>query len=230
MAGPSPAPAQLQFSGFEWDVRQAGVGGPGPNHWEPANVGVDAAGRLHLKLRRKGGVWYGCEVTLRRRLGFGAYEFIVEGPVDRLDRNVVLGLFNYPTPDVGVDGTHEIDVEFSHWGNPAAPILNYTVWPADPALKPDGKAFRLTLPGGVGVHRFDWAETQVVFETRAGEANGAPVHRFVFAPADPKRRISQAPEPVHMNLWCFQGRPPTDGREVEIIIRSFRHAPAGRDH
>ena len=35
----------------------------------------------------------------------------------------------YPTPDVGPDGTHEIDIEFAKWGVPDAKIGNYTVWP-----------------------------------------------------------------------------------------------------
>jgi hypothetical protein len=31
--------------------------------------------------------------------------------------------------------------------------------------------------------------------------------------------------PVHINLWCFQGRPPTDGEPVEVVIRAFTFTP-----
>jgi hypothetical protein len=44
-------------------------------------------------------------------MGFGRYQFWIEGRVDRLDPNVVLGLLNYPTPDVGPDATNEIDID-----------------------------------------------------------------------------------------------------------------------
>jgi hypothetical protein len=32
--------------------------------------------------------------------------------------------------------------------------------------------------------------------------------------------------PLHMNLWAFQGKPPTDGQEVEIIIHDFKYTKA----
>ena len=53
-------------------------------------------------------------------LGFGRYQFQVIGRIDQLDPNVVLGLFKYPTPDVGPDGTNEIDIEFAQWGRATA--------------------------------------------------------------------------------------------------------------
>jgi hypothetical protein len=37
--------------------------------------------------------------------------------------------------------------------------------------------------------------------------------------------ISSAPMPLHLNLWLFQGRAPTDEKEVEVVIESFRFRP-----
>ncbi len=99
----------LSFSGYTWAVRSSGRGGPGPNYWEPNNVLVDINGYLHLRLTQRDGKWYCAELHTQERLGFGRYEFWLTGRVDKLDRNVVLGLFNYPTSDVGRDGTHEIE-------------------------------------------------------------------------------------------------------------------------
>ncbi len=117
----------LQFSGYTWEVR-SGEGGPGPCHWNPANAFVDAAGQLHLKLSQEGGVWSCAEVSLAdpNRLGFGVYQFEVIGAIDTLDRNVVLGMFDYPPPDVGPDSTNEINVEIARWGDLANPNLNFT--------------------------------------------------------------------------------------------------------
>ncbi len=116
VTGATAHSGNISFSGYTWDVRPAGTGGPGPNDWDPDNVWVDAAGYLHLKLTHRNGRWYSSEVYTRDRLGFGRYQFSLIGRVDQLDKNIVFGLFNYPTPDVGVDTTREIDIEFSRWG------------------------------------------------------------------------------------------------------------------
>jgi hypothetical protein len=114
----------IQFSGYEWIVRDHGsdLSGPGPNLWDGSNVWVDESGDLHLKLTHTEDGWHSAEVTMTQRLGFGRYQFQVIGPIDQLDPNVVLGLFNYPTEEVGPDGTNEIDIEFAHWETPLHPL------------------------------------------------------------------------------------------------------------
>ena len=106
----------IEFGGYTWAVR-SGRGGPGPNAWEENNAWLDTATNLHLKISQRDGKWSCAEVTMQRRLGFGRYQFQTTGRLDRFDDNVVLGFFNYPTGDVGPDGTHEIDIEFARWGN-----------------------------------------------------------------------------------------------------------------
>ncbi len=111
----------IEFGGYTWTVR-SGRGGPGPNAWDESNVWIDVATNLHLKITQRDGKWTCAEVTMRKRLGFGRYQFKVSGRLDRLDDNVVLGLFNYPTGDVGLNATHEIDIEFARWGNHRNPM------------------------------------------------------------------------------------------------------------
>jgi hypothetical protein len=103
---------EVEFGGYTWAIR-SGFGGPGPNTWDENNVWLDASTNLHLKTSQRDGKWSCAEVTMRKRLGFGRYQFQVQGRVDRFDDYVVLGLFNYPTGDVGPDGTHEMDIEFA---------------------------------------------------------------------------------------------------------------------
>src|SRR5512139_2236906 len=91
---------EIQFGGYTWTVR-TGHGGPGPNAWDENNVWLDSATNLHLKISHRGGKWSGAEITMQKRLGFGQYQFQTIGRLDLLDDNVVLGLFNYPTADVG---------------------------------------------------------------------------------------------------------------------------------
>lgn len=221
VAGSLPAKT-IEFGGYVWSVR-SGQGGPGPNAWDEGNVWLDAAGHLHLRVREHEGRWSCAEVTMQRRLGFGRYVFEVEGPIDRLDDNVVLGLFNYPTSDVGGDATHEIDIEFARWGRATNPIGNYTVWPAEKGLKPTSKTYAFTLSGAGSTHRFDWSEGKVVYRSWQGFGEGgAEFAAWSFEPEEAARRIARKPMPVHVNLWLFQGRPPKDGKGVEIVLRAFR--------
>lgn len=218
---PGAASATVEFAGATWTVR-AGEGGPGPNRWEEENVWVDASGFLHLRIRQRDGVWSCAEVTLRERLGFGRYEFQVDGPIDRFDDHVVLGLFNYPTADVGGDATHEIDIEFARWGRSANPMGNYTVWPVEKGLRQTSKTFGFELTGAGSTHRFDWAPDRVSYRSWQGYGDaGAEIARWDFAPADAEKRIARKPMPVHLNLWLFRGRPPKDGKDVEVVIRAF---------
>lgn len=213
---------EIGFGGTTWTVRSA-QGGPGPNTWDARNVWLDASTNLHLKITHRDGQWSCAEVTMKGRRGFGRYQFQTIGRIDRLDDNVVLGLFNYPTGDVGPDATHEIDIEFARWGEAKNPIGNFTVWPVAKDLKQVSKSFPLNLAGDEATHRFVWSREQILFQTLRGHRDDdrEELNRWVFRPEDPTRRIARLPMPVHINLWLFKGRPPRDGREVEVVIRGF---------
>ena len=233
----------LHFSGYDWSVK-TGFMGPGPNHWDTANALVDKQGRLHLKLTQHDGQWYGAEVTLLSRLGFGHYEWQIASRLDQWDDNVVLGLFNYPTPDVGADGTNEIDIEFARWGRAQNPLGNYTVWPPQAHTPPGTHTFEVRWKDVATTHRFDWLPQSVAFashplqgaaeagaaqhddaEAKPPESRESSVEQFIFEPLTPQRSIPQNPLPVHFNLWLFRGQPPKNGQEVEVIISSFRFTP-----
>jgi hypothetical protein len=224
----------VHFSGYDWQVSAGDGLGPGPNSWDANNVWTDADGYLHLKLTHRGGRWYCAEAETTTALGFGRYQFEVAGPIDRLDPNVVLGLFDYPTPDIGPDGTNEIDIEFSRWGDPGADIGNYTVWPVQAALAQAGNTFSFSLDGGAGAEgeittqRYTRAADHVLFQSLLGahEDDSAEFGRWDYRPAAPATTVPQTRLPVHVNLWLFGGQPPTDGNDVEIVIRKFEFTPA----
>jgi hypothetical protein len=226
-AGSACAAETISFSGYTWIIRSSGHGNPGPNYWQPNNVSVDTNGYMHLWLTQRDGKWRCAQLHTQERLGFGRYEFWLAGPVDKLDKNVVLGLFNYPTSDVGPDGTHEIDIEFAQWGNPSAPMGNYTVWPATNSVMRESKSFAFTLMGDLSRHSFTWSATNVVFESHeehAGDRN-RQLADWVFQPTNPTARISQKAMPVFINLWCLGEKPPSDGKAVELIVRVFKFTP-----
>lgn len=226
-ASSAAAAKEIVFGGYKWTVR-SGQGGPGPNAWDEQNVWLDAATNLHLKISHRDGKWSCAEVTLQRRLGFGRYEFRTTGRLDRFDDNVVLGLFNYPTRDVGPDATHEIDIEFARWGEARNPMGNFTVWPVEAGLKQVTHSFPFVLGGNDATHRFVWSRREVRFQMLEGHRDDDQheLARWNYRPAEPARHLSQQPMPVHINLWLFRGRPPKDGHEVEVVIRDFKFIPA----
>ncbi|HXJ36632.1 MAG TPA: glycoside hydrolase family 16 protein [Candidatus Eisenbacteria bacterium] len=213
----------IQWAGLTWIVREGG-GSPGPNHWNAGNVAVDGNGFLHLRIARDGRRWTCAEVESTERLGFGTYTWVVDGLVAALDRKVVLGLFVYPTPDVGPDRTNEVDIEYARWGNAASRPGNFTVWPARSGLGPSLRTFRFSPSGRITTSSFVRAPDRVTF--LATDERNTTLGSWVFAPARPTRRVGQAPMPVHMNLWLFHGDPPADRQPVEIVIRSFSFTPA----
>ena len=223
-----PADAQIAFSGYTWEVR-SGTGGPGPNTFTPANVSLDANGYLHLKISHDNNQWTTAEVFGDAALGFGTYEFKVIGRPDQFDTNVVLGLFNYTTPDIGPDGTNEIDIEFATWGDPQAQHGNWTVWPAvqQAGINATTYAYDTTLASDTSTHRFAWSSRQVAFESLNGLSDDETglFHSWTFAPPDYLVRVPQHALPVHMNLWLLNGNAPTDKQDVDITIAGFRFIP-----
>jgi hypothetical protein len=224
--GFSAAGKDIDFGGYTWTVR-SGRGGPGPNAWDENNVWLDATTNLHLKISQRQGKWSCAEVTMRKRLGFGHYQFQVVGRLDQLDANVVLGLFNYPTSDVGPGATHEIDIEFARWGNDNNPMGNYTVWPVEKSLKQISRSFPFTMADDKTTHRFFWSGKRVRFQSLRGHGNddGEQIHSWIYSPDEPTRHISQQPMPIHINLWLFKGLAPKNGQEVEVIIHRFTFTP-----
>lgn len=230
VAGLAPAAQArtVEFSGRTWTVRENGKGGPGPNHWSVKNVRVDKNGALHLRLTHVGDTWYCAELETTERLGFGTYQFWLDTPVNAYDPNVVLGLFNYTVPEVGPDGTNEIDIEFARWGKAKWPNGNYTVFPAAEGEQDTTHGFEIADASTESTHRFTWSPTSVKFQSLAGHQNGGAgkYHAWTFAPDNPGALIPQNPLPVHINLWLSRGNAPIDGKEVEVVIRAFTFTPA----
>lgn len=217
----------LNFSGYTWTVKSGDGLGPGPNNWSAANAWVDTSGYLHLRLNQVGGKWYAASVEMAQSLGFGTYQFWVVGAIDTLDKNVVLGLFNYTTPDVGPDGTNEIDIEFARWGESSNPNLSYAVWPAVEGIPHTSKKQPFSLSGSFTTHRFRWESTGVLFQSLHGhrDDNVNQFANWCYYPLDHTSRIPQEPLVVHLNLWLFQGKPPSNGQEVNVVIRKFTYTP-----
>ncbi len=167
---------------------------------------------------------------MTQRLSFGLYEFQTIGPTGRLDPNVVLGLFNYPPPDVGPGATNEIDIEYARWGNARYPNGNFTLWSAREGEKSISHTFGVSADIEQATHRFLWLPDRIVWQALRGHAKNARDDRGEFAgweykPPAGSGLIPQKPLPVLVNLWLFQGKPPMDGKEAGITLARFAYYP-----
>lgn len=208
------------FSGSKWELRNTNsTQGPGPNYFSERSAWVDEKGSLHLYLHKDSatGHWLCPEITSEKKFGYGVYTFTLESEVDKFDKNIVLGLFNYS----GNDGYDEIDIEFGRWGNAKYPNLNYTVWPAQKGFTNNAYTKEYLQKNNYSIQQFTWRKDSVSFSTFDGNNTDSTNRSASYTCTQPPASISSLEMPVHINLWLFDGNPPEDNKPVEIVIRSF---------
>ena len=233
----------IHFSGYVWNIRNFTneTVGPGNNYWsadKTKNVWVDRNGFLHLKLTRDEkdpDKWYCAQVETQELLGKGLYQFEVEGAIDKLNENVVLGLFSYPDDGIkSPDGFDEIDIEYSKWGERDNPNnFNYAVWGDEhDKFRKQITYHYISLHSLYTTQRYTRVGKKVKFESLNGFSNLKP-RKYESDVLPKKSRVKPAVRnmPVLINLWLIkpQGEtkpvPPSDGKLVEIVIHSFSFKP-----
>lgn len=212
----------LSFSGYTWEISApSGQVYPGPNYWNASYAWVDENGYLHLKAAYNSttGHWECAEVYTTESLGYGTYQWKIEGTLGSFDKNIVLGLFNYS----GNSHHDEMDIEIARWGNAAWDNLNYTIWPATgDTTGPGVHTASFTTPNGTyTTHRFKRTSTSVKLQSLYGFQDGDANEFQTATFTSPGTSISTLAMPVHMNLWLYNGLAPSDGLDVEVIIHSF---------
>jgi hypothetical protein len=227
-ASPARA-ADLSWKGFDWNVTDGGMAGVAEG--AAANVTVDANDWLHLKITKNGSTWTASELFTTQKLGFGTYQWQIEGAIDTFDKNNVLGLFPYgPAAGIGGDGTNEIDIEFSRWGIANAPNADFTDYPASGNVIGE-TTFTFSLGGSTSATaRFTWNDTSIESSVLKGHqpiaSEAGLLKKWKYAPANANVNIPQQALPLGINLWCFDA-PPSDGQNVELVIRDFQFVKEG---
>ena len=232
----SPAAiTSIVWKGHTWKVTNGGMAGVSPG--SGSNVFIDKKGYLHLRITHHGDTWTAAELFTTDKLGFGTYQWQIEGAVDSMDKTTVLGLFPYgPAGGIGGDGENELDTEFSHWNNPNGPNADFTYYPptgygkkdaSGTSIASDEDDFSIHLTGKKLVTaRTVWSSTRVVGTVMLGlqplSASSNVLHTHTYAPADPTSHIPQTPMPLGINFWNFREHPAHD---QEVVIRDFRFVP-----
>jgi hypothetical protein len=220
----------MKFANCDWMVRTAyDPVSPGYNYFSDSaeNVWVDETGALHLKIARRGGLWYCSEVIADRSLGYGRYAFTVTGPLNLLDPNVVLAFFTRQEC-LREEHNREMDIEISRWSKSSLPNARFVVQPWD--LPENQHAFELDPSGDPNLtttHEFTWETGQVCFQSYLGE--------FALHP-DPTTVLQSwcytgpdvpvpGQENIHLNLWLANQLPPLDRQDVELRIDRVMYLP-----
>ena len=237
------AQGTINFCKHTWKVRDSKfiTRGPGNNYWsgDQKNVWLDKNGFLHLKLTRDAKnpeKWYCAQIESVDAMGYGTYQFEIEGAIDKLNENVIFGMFSYPVDDKKeLDGYDEIDIEYSRWGKKHNPYnFDYTAYGdehADTCLI--SKSHRVALGSIYTTQRYLRHPEKVVFESLPGfHDNDADPFQYDLIPANKKFKPTARKMPVLINLWLYKPHgsaskpvPPSDGKAVELVIRSFKFIP-----
>jgi hypothetical protein len=212
--------AGIEFSGYCWTIKDSAGStvGPGPNIFSKDNAWVDGAG-LHLEIANRGDTWTCAEVIAQASLGYGTYRATYGTRVDAFDPNVVLALFTWS--DSPAYAHREIDIEFSRWGVPNNLDAEYVVQPSTRA----SRIHRFGLPGAAtSNHSFTWTPGAVLFQSYAGDTRATSTLLQEWRVASRSVPVPGGENP-RMNLWLFQGSPPSDGQPVEVIVSKFEWVP-----
>ncbi len=203
-------PKVVDFSGYEWDVRQTpGTPGGSRNLYDPENVTVDKDGFLHLRIAKKGAAWTSSEVDMPRSLGYGSYRFVVRN-VAHLEPAAVLAMTTWD--DAGP--YREIDIEIGRWGESSGKNAQYVIQP----YYIPANVVRFLAPPGRLAYSFVWEPGKVSFQT-ARDAH--PIAAHVFTSGIP----SPGSESVRLNLYVFANQRNPLRHEVEVIIEKFEYLP-----
>ncbi len=212
----SPPSKMLQFSGYEWRVRNAPSNRGGENLYDPGNAWVDASGALHLRIARVDDKWTCAEVSLNRSMGYGTYSFTVRD-TSQLELPVAFVMFTFDY--AGADQNYrEVNIEISRWGDPASHNAQYVI---QPYYVPTNVA-RFTAPAGVLTHSFRWEPGRVSFRTVRGVGAGArAVAEQVFTSGIPSPGI----EATRMALYIFRSSKLPLRNGAEVVIEKFEYLP-----
>ena len=160
-------------------------------------------------------------------MGFGTYQWVIEGNVYEMDPTTVLGLFTYgPTHHIGVDAENEIDIEFSQWNNTCKGCnADFTVYPSTGNRKPKGVSAwedNFHVSGdNLTTARMEWSSDHIVFTLMKGVQPIGTVADVIKTEtySSTATNIPQVAAPVGINLWCFKQTP---SKDQSVVIRDFQ--------
>ncbi|MBS3791561.1 hypothetical protein KGY77_02780 [Candidatus Bipolaricaulota bacterium] len=220
------AKEEIDFSGYTWNLKHhiRSPVGPGPNYWSSSgrNVRLDGSGDLRLRIIENWGRWYASEVQLDKVLGYGIYEFTVDFPEKPFNKNVVLGFFNY------LSDREELDIEITKWGESSPTNVQFVVQPS--ARDKNIKRFPVEqLEGTKKIFSYTWTRNKLIFRCEDCKNESCSESVLLEEWEYSGESVPRGDLRTHINLWLLEGKPPTDGEEVEVTIENFTFHTLGKE-
>jgi hypothetical protein len=206
---PSPV---IDFSGYQWRLRDAPSSRGGQNFYSPSNISVDEKGAMHLRITKAGTDWSCAEASMTRNLGYGTYEFVVCG-LDALEPAAVFGMFTYDYAS-GALHNREMNIEISRWGDPTKKNAQYVLQPYYVAAN----VHRFNAPAGTLTFSLHWEQDRATFRTLRGSTN---VSGHVFRANVPSPGI----ESVRVVLYAYREAVEKLQHPMEVVIERFTYFP-----
>ena len=206
-----PSEGVINWKGQDWYLTR-GISNPGNNYWNNTGAWIDNQDRLHLTIVNDDGKWKCTMLNSQNNYQYGTLTWTVASPIYTFDKNSVVGLCTY------LDDYHELDIEPTRWGETIGEQLWYTVQPAK--IKGNFKGYPVpsSIDGTNTTYRIEWKPTYVRFTSM--QADGKIIGDYLYENVS---GIPQEPESIIMNLWLNKAMPPSDGKNIELIISDFTY-------
>ena len=213
-------PTTIKWSGIKWKISNWGGSSDAMKGfvYDPCNVKVDASDRLILTLEYDGKVWRGAEISTPYSRSFGTYYVQVYSNLSTLPPSAVFGFFPYKGSKY--DGTNEIDIEYSQWGNSSADNWNYTVYPATSKGVEASKTFGFSTSNST-THAIVWSQKSVYFESTTGLMTppfSKPFASWDYSQKNYKVNIPQTKVPLLINLWALNSGKMGSATKYTVIL------------
>lgn len=207
----SPSPV-VDFSGYQWRLRDAPSSRGGPNVYSSSNISVDEQGAMHLRISKTEKDWSCSEASLTRNLGYGTYEFVVRG-LETLEPAADFEMFTYDYAS-GALRNREMDIEISRWGDPASKNAQYELQPYEVATN----VYRFNAPAGRLTCSLRWEQGRVTFRTLRGSKL---VSEHAFTAGVPSPGI----ESIRVALYVYRASVVKLQHPMEVVIERFTYYP-----
>jgi hypothetical protein len=259
----SESPRILHFAQQDWLVTNSHWTkiAPGGNYFSDSekNVSVDQDDKLHLTLRYDSnlGAWTCAQVVSKQYAQYGTYSFIIDQNLERLDQNVVLGIFLYKSDPDFPNARAEIDLEFSKWGFPKQDEQGkwididhnswYVLWPSweegETPVPQHTNGFSLEMSDyEKTMHEIQWEDYYLSFRSYVFDPfkhEFTDLKRYYpYYQADYKQTsfdedaifipLEEDKMKLMINLWLIEeASDPFDCEEIEITLQ-MKYRPPGQ--
>jgi len=210
----SPSPT-LQFSSYEWRVRNTTSNRGGRNNpYSAENAWVDAGGALHLCIRKRAERFECAEVALTRSFGYGTYSFLVRD-VSKLPLDLMLQMFTWDYSG-GSPNNREMDVVILRRQVAPLAIARFVVQPYQVSTN----TYEFNMPPGAFLHSFRWEAEQIEFTTSSASNPKHVIARHSFTLGVPPPGLESTRIALYVPNSASQ-----HPAEAEIVVDHFEYAP-----